>query len=79
MPFSCLRENGIFNAVYYARPFFRSAILQPTNYASPARSSFPDLMKAINGEFTVIHYYQHLANLAPNETIKKRILEIRAD
>ncbi|WP_341322520.1 hypothetical protein NSQ62_03375 [Solibacillus sp. FSL H8-0523] len=53
--------------------------MQPTNYASPARSSFPDLMKAINGEFTVIHYYQHLANLAPNETIKKRILEIRAD
>ena len=38
-----------------------------------------DLLTAINGEFAAIQYYEHLANLAPNEAIKKRILEIRAD
>ena len=53
--------------------------MQSANYSPPERSSFPDLMKVINGEFTAIQYYQHLANLAPNETIKQRILEIRAD
>lgn len=38
-----------------------------------------DLAKAINGEFNAIRFYEHLAQLAPNEEIKKRILEIRND
>ena len=38
-----------------------------------------DLAKAINGEFNAIRFYEHLAQLAPNEEVKKRILEIRKD
>lgn len=38
-----------------------------------------DLVKAINGEYNAIRFYEHLAQLAPNEDVKKRILEIRKD
>ena len=35
-----------------------------------------DLAEALNGEFNAIRFYEHLAQLAPNEEVKKRILEI---
>jgi len=38
-----------------------------------------DLVKAINGEYNAIRFYEHLAQLAPNEEVKNRILEIRED
>ena len=38
-----------------------------------------DLTKAINGEYNAIHFYEQLAELAPNDATKKRILEIRKD
>ena len=38
-----------------------------------------DLTNAINGEFNAIRFYEHLAQLAPNETVRNRILEIRRD
>lgn len=38
-----------------------------------------DLVKAINGEYNAIRFYEHLAQLAPNEDVKNRILEIRKD
>ena len=38
-----------------------------------------DILKAIDGEFTAIACYELLANQAPNDEIKKRILEIRND
>lgn len=47
--------------------------------ASSPTSLLTHLLTAINGEFTAIHYYEQLAQLAPNEATKKRILEIRQD
>jgi rubrerythrin len=38
-----------------------------------------EVEKAINGEYNAIHCYTKLANLAPNEKEKSRILEIRQD
>ncbi|MFP5110372.1 ferritin family protein [Neobacillus sp. C211] len=38
-----------------------------------------ELEKAINGEYNAINCYEKLANLAPNEKEKSRILEIRQD
>ncbi|WP_438313090.1 ferritin family protein [Sporosarcina sp. FA9] len=38
-----------------------------------------DILNAINGEYTAISCYELLANQAPNDVIKKRILEIRND
>ena len=38
-----------------------------------------DLMKAINGEYHAICFYEQLAKQAPNETVHKQILEIRHD
>ena len=38
-----------------------------------------DILKAIDGEYTAIACYELLANQAPNDEIKKRILEIRND
>lgn len=38
-----------------------------------------DLVKAINGEYNAIRFYEHLAQLAPNKEVKNRILEIRKD
>ncbi|MBV7504111.1 ferritin-like domain-containing protein [Bacillus sp. sid0103] len=38
-----------------------------------------EVEKAINGEYNAIHCYTQLANLAPNEKEKSRILEIRKD
>ncbi len=40
---------------------------------------FNDILKAINGEYTAISCYELLANQAPNDETKKRILEIRND
>lgn len=36
-------------------------------------------MKAINGEYHAIYFYEQLAKQAPNETVQKQILEIRQD
>lgn len=38
-----------------------------------------NLIKAINGEYHAIYCYEILANQAPNNEIKNRILEIRND
>lgn len=38
-----------------------------------------DLQKAINGEFSAVTCYGQLAQMAPNEEIRKKILEIRED
>ncbi|WP_414714813.1 ferritin family protein [Sporosarcina koreensis] len=38
-----------------------------------------NILKAIDGEYTAISCYELLANQAPNNEIKKRILEIRKD
>ena len=38
-----------------------------------------DLEKAIDGEYNAIFFYERLAQLAPNEEIRTRILEIRKD
>ena len=38
-----------------------------------------DIAKAINGEYTAIACYELLANQAPNDDIKNRILDIRND
>lgn len=38
-----------------------------------------ELTKAINGEYHAIGFYEHLANIAPDEATRKRILEIRED
>ncbi|WP_274307739.1 ferritin-like domain-containing protein [Solibacillus daqui] len=38
-----------------------------------------DINNAINGEFNAIRFYEHLAQLAPNEEVRNRILEIRND
>lgn len=38
-----------------------------------------DVTNALNGEFNAIRVYEHLAQLAPNEEVRKRILEIRRD
>ena len=47
---------------------------QPTN-----NQLIVDLTKAINGEYNAIRFYEHLAQLAPNEKVRNRILEIRRD
>lgn len=38
-----------------------------------------DIAKAINGEYSAITCYGQLAKMAPNESAKNRILEIRSD
>lgn len=38
-----------------------------------------NMLKAINGEYSAIYCYEHLANQAPNIEVKNRILEIRND
>lgn len=38
-----------------------------------------DLTKALNGEYNAICFYEKLAQLAPNDEIRNRILEIRKD
>ncbi|ANB60830.1 ferritin-like domain-containing protein [Anoxybacteroides amylolyticum] len=38
-----------------------------------------DLEKAINGEYSAIHCYAKLADLAAKENVRKQILEIRQD
>ena len=38
-----------------------------------------DLMKALNGEYSAICFYEQLAQLAPNDEARNRILEIRKD
>ena len=38
-----------------------------------------NIEKAINGEYSAIHCYTKLAELAPSEGVRKQILEIRQD
>ena len=51
------------------------------HYATPSSDAnlVCDLMKAINGEYHGICFYEQLAKQAPNETVHKQILEIRND
>ncbi|MCM2534066.1 ferritin-like domain-containing protein [Neobacillus pocheonensis] len=54
-----------------------------TNYHDalnrPSNNLKSDVEKAINGEYSAIHCYGKLANLAPSGDERKRILEIRKD
>ncbi|MEK4714870.1 MULTISPECIES: ferritin-like domain-containing protein [Sporosarcina] len=52
---------------------------QSSMQSSPNKEVLNDISKAINGEYTAIYCYELLANQAPNNEIKKRILEIRSD
>lgn len=46
----------------------------------PKPSSFiTNIMKAINGEYSAVTCYEHLAQLAPTEQERNQILEIRQD
>lgn len=38
-----------------------------------------DINKAINNEFSAIHYYTRLAELAPNEQFRQGVLDVRQD
>jgi rubrerythrin len=38
-----------------------------------------DIAKAINGQYSAIACYERLAQLAPNEDVRKQIIEIRQD
>jgi rubrerythrin len=38
-----------------------------------------DIAKAINGQYSAVACYERLAQLAPNEDIRKKIFEIRQD
>ena len=38
-----------------------------------------NIEKAINGEYSAIHCYTKLAELAPSKGVRKQILEIRQD
>ena len=38
-----------------------------------------NLLKAMQGEYNAIFFYEKLATLAPNEQMRKRILDIQAD
>jgi rubrerythrin len=38
-----------------------------------------DIAKAINGQYSAIVCYERLAQLAPNEDVRKQIIEIRQD
>ncbi|AMO84496.1 ferritin-like domain-containing protein [Solibacillus sp. FSL K6-1781] len=53
--------------------------MQNSAFPSPTSNLISNLTKAINGEFTAIHFYEHLAKLAPTQEIQNRILEIRND
>ncbi|QNK90357.1 ferritin-like domain-containing protein [Sporosarcina sp. resist] len=52
---------------------------QSSMQSSPNKEVLNDISKAINGEYTAIYCYELLANQAPNNEIKKRILEISSD
>lgn len=52
---------------------------QSSVQSSPITEFFNDISNAINVEYTAINCYELLANQAPNDEIKKRILEIRSD
>lgn len=43
------------------------------------QAQLEDIAKAINGEYSAIVCYERIARMAPDERIRKRILEIRAD
>ncbi|WP_082232144.1 ferritin family protein [Halobacillus massiliensis] len=55
------------NYPYYAQDYQRT------------RDLTADLQKAINGEYTAITCYEKLAEMAPDEQTKEKILEIRGD
>ncbi|CAM4518284.1 ferritin-like domain-containing protein [Paenibacillus macerans] len=46
---------------------------------SADQNLIPDIVRAINGEYNAIICYEQLAGMAPNEEIKRRIMEIRQD
>lgn len=54
--------------------------IYPDVWRSPADPRLlADLRKAIDGEYSAILCYEHLAGKSPDESGKKRILEIRQD
>lgn len=48
-------------------------------YSSANTQTINNLLKAINGEYHAIYCYEILANQAPTQEIKNKILEIRKD
>ncbi|WP_232319178.1 ferritin-like domain-containing protein [Sporosarcina ureae] len=48
-------------------------------YSNAHTQTINNLLKAINGEYHAIYCYGILANQAPTQTIKDKILEIRND
>ena len=53
--------------------------MQYTSHPMSNSQLITNLMKAMNGEYNAIHFYEQLAKLTPNEIVKHRILEIRKD
>ena len=49
------------------------------NFYRQSNRFIRELEKAINGEFSAIHCYEQLSKMAPNETQRKQILDIRED
>ncbi|MEH6944261.1 ferritin-like domain-containing protein [Bacillus sp. JJ722] len=49
------------------------------SYLRQTNKLIANIEKAINGEFSAINCYAHLAKIAPNEQERKQILEIRKD
>lgn len=54
------------NSDYHFRPYSDISLIN-------------DIAKAINGQYSAIACYERLARLAPNEDVRKKILEIRQD
>ncbi|MDW0117519.1 ferritin-like domain-containing protein [Sporosarcina thermotolerans] len=52
---------------------------QSSMQTSTSTEVLNEILKAIDGEYTAIACYELLANQAPNDEMKKRILEIRND
>lgn len=50
-----------------------------TNVYRTGSDLIHDIAKAINGEYSAIACYEHLARIAPTEEERKQILEIRQD
>lgn len=70
--------NVTLNPYHYYRQF-KPFNLNGYTRVTDSHSLVDDLQKAINGEYSAIACYKKLANLAPNEEERLRILEIRKD
>jgi rubrerythrin len=61
--------------MYYGYPYSK----YPETGFRESEKLLNDVNKAINDEFDAIHYYTHLAELAPNKQFREKILGIRQD